>query len=58
MSKNKDDLRAAFAGGETEALPPAPLSDAQQVRKDMTYSPASETETQHKQNGSPAGDGR
>jgi hypothetical protein len=49
MSDNKDELRTTFAAGETEALPPAPLSEAEQVRKDITYSPASETETQHKQ---------
>ncbi|HEX7223519.1 MAG TPA: hypothetical protein VF231_09715 [Candidatus Limnocylindrales bacterium] len=49
MSDNKDELRATFAAGETEALPPAPPSRSDQVRKDMTYSPASETETQHKQ---------
>ena len=49
MSDNKDELRTAFAAGETDALPPAPPSESEQVRKDMTYSPASETETQHKQ---------
>jgi hypothetical protein len=49
MSDNKDDLRTTFAAGETDALPPAPLSETEQVRKDITYSPASEAETQHKQ---------
>jgi hypothetical protein len=49
MSDNKDELRTTFAAGETDALPPAPLSETEQVRKDISYSPASETETQHKQ---------
>jgi hypothetical protein len=49
MSDNKDELRTTFAAGETDALPPAPLTESEQVRKDITYSPASETETQHKQ---------
>jgi hypothetical protein len=49
MSDNKDELRTTFAAGETDALPPAPLSETEQVRKDITYSPASEAETQHKQ---------
>lgn len=33
-------------GGE-----PAPLSDDEQMRKDVSYSPASETETSRKQDG-------
>jgi hypothetical protein len=48
------DDKMRFAAGETDALPPAPpsdkISDADTVRKDMTYSPASETETEEKQN--------
>jgi hypothetical protein len=49
MSDNKDELRTTFAAGETDALPPAPLSETEQVRKDIAYSPGSEAETQHKQ---------
>lgn len=49
MSGHKDDAGTAFAAGETEEMPPAPLTESEQVRKDMTYSPASETETQQKQ---------
>lgn len=49
MSDDKDELRAAFAGGETDALPPAPASRDEQLRKDTAYSPGSETETRHKQ---------
>ncbi|WP_439593767.1 hypothetical protein [Microbacterium sp.] len=49
---NADD-KARFAAGETDEMPPAPdssaLSASDAVRKDMTYSPASETETQQKQ---------
>ena len=30
--------------------PPAPLSESDQVRKDMSYSPSSEDETRQKQN--------
>lgn len=49
---NADD-RMRFAAGETDDLPPAPdnpgLSEEDAVRKDRTYSPASETETQEKQ---------
>lgn len=51
-----DELR--FAAGETDEGPPPPrnadvpssgLSDADAVEKDPTYSPASETETERKQ---------
>lgn len=45
-SPDNEDLRAAFAAGETEAMPP---STADVVRKDTTYGPGSETETEHKQ---------
>ena len=47
---NADD-KMRFAAGETDELPPMPsgLSEEEAVRKDMTYSPASETETQQKQ---------
>ncbi|WP_309104036.1 hypothetical protein [Microbacterium sp.] len=58
---NADD-RSRFAAGETGELPPAPpqasdsagsadsgASESDIVRKDMSYSPASETETQQKQ---------
>lgn len=45
---NADD-RMRYAAGETDALPPAPRSENDTVRKDMSYSPASETETQQKQ---------
>jgi len=40
-----------FAAGETDHLPPAPtgLPEDEAVRKDMSYSPASETETARKQ---------
>lgn len=45
-----------FAPGETDEGPPAPdntdntgLSEDEAVRKDMSYSPASETETARKQ---------
>lgn len=48
MAEKDEDLRMRFAAGETEAVPPAP-STAETVRKDMTYSPASETETERKQ---------
>jgi hypothetical protein len=49
---NTDDEQR-YAAGETDKLPPAPrgsgLTEEESVRKDMTYSPASETETQRKQ---------
>jgi hypothetical protein len=48
---NADD-RMRFAAGETDSLPPAPetgLSEDEAVRKDMSYSPASDTETERKQ---------
>ena len=47
---NADD-KMRFAAGETDELAPAPtgLPEHEAVRKDMTYSPASETETQEKQ---------
>ncbi|SDH11676.1 hypothetical protein [Microbacterium pygmaeum] len=41
------------AAGEGDTLPPAPknpgLPEAEAVRKDISYSPASETETEQKQ---------
>jgi hypothetical protein len=49
MSEPNEELRAVFAGGETDALPPAPPSANEQVRKDTAYSPGSDTETRHKQ---------
>ncbi|WP_258034384.1 hypothetical protein [Microbacterium sp. CJ77] len=49
---NPEDT-ARFAAGETENLAPAPtvggLSEADAVRKDRSYSPASESETESKQ---------
>jgi hypothetical protein len=49
---NPED-KTRIAAGESEELAPAPdnsgLSEADSVRKDMSYSPASETETQQKQ---------
>jgi hypothetical protein len=47
---NVDDTMR-FAAGETDQPPPPPtgLREEEAVRKDMTYSPASETETQGKQ---------
>ena len=42
-------MRTEFAAGETDGVPPAPARGADSVRKDMTYSPSSEAETQHKQ---------
>lgn len=49
---NPED-KARFAAGETDELSPAPdnsgLSEADAVRKDRSYSPASESETEHKQ---------
>jgi hypothetical protein len=49
---NPDD-ETRFAAGETDEMPPAPqrtqLSEQESLRKDMSYSPASETETQRKQ---------
>ena len=50
---NPDD-KTRFAAGETDELPPAPqqrtnLSERESLRKDTSYSPASETETQRKQ---------
>ncbi len=49
---NPEDT-ARFAAGETETLAPAPaaggLSEADAVRKDRSYSPASESETESKQ---------
>jgi hypothetical protein len=53
---NAED-RTRIAAGENDELPPAPagLSEEDAVRKDRSYSPASETETAQKQtNGSPA----
>lgn len=48
-----DELASRFAAGETEHGAPAPeqsgLSESDAVRKDMSYSPASETETARKQ---------
>lgn len=48
---NADD-RMRFAPGETEEGPPPPntgIAESDAVRKDMSYSPASEAETAHKQ---------
>ena len=49
---NADDSMR-FAAGETDEGPPAPPDtgkpESDAVRKDMSYSPASETETEHKQ---------
>jgi hypothetical protein len=48
---NPDD-KTRFAAGETDELPPAPrtgLTEQESLRKDMSYSPASETETAQKQ---------
>lgn len=46
--------KTRIAAGENDELPPAPdgsgLSEADAVRKDRSYSPASETETEQKQN--------
>ena len=59
---NAED-RTRIAAGENDELPPAPpssgastgLSEEDAVRKDRSYSPASETETEQKQSqGSPA----
>ena len=45
--------RTRIAAGESEELPPAPpstgIDESDAVRKDMSYSPASETETEQKQ---------
>lgn len=52
---NRDD-EMRMAAGETDHLPPAPRqqahSESDSVRKDTAYSPASETETQQKQEAS------
>ncbi len=48
---NADD-KTRWAAGENDEGPPAPdtgVSESTQVRNDMTYSPASETETEQKQ---------
>ncbi len=49
---NPDD-KTRFAAGEMDELPKPPtrtgLSEQEQLRKDMSYSPASETETAQKQ---------
>lgn len=47
---NPDD-KMRFAAGETDEMPPPPtgLSEQESLRKDTSYSPASETETQRKQ---------
>jgi hypothetical protein len=49
---NPEDT-ARFGAGETDNLSPAPvdsgLSEADAVRKDRSYSPASESETERKQ---------
>lgn len=49
---NPDD-KTRMAAGENDSLPPAPqqtnLSERESLRKDTSYSPASETETQRKQ---------
>jgi hypothetical protein len=37
------------ASAEADTSRPAPETSAESVRKDMTYSPGSEAETQHKQ---------
>lgn len=55
---NAED-RTRIAAGENDELPPAPsptgLSEEDAVRKDRSYSPASETETARKQaDGNPA----
>lgn len=55
---NAED-RTRIAAGENDELPPAPpaqgLPEEESVRKDISYSPASETETARKQSeGSPA----
>jgi hypothetical protein len=49
MGENGAKSNHEFAAGETEELPPAPMTSADSVRKDMTYSPSSEAETQQKQ---------
>lgn len=52
---NRDE-EMRMAAGETDKLPPAPRqpahSESDAVRKDMSYSPASETETREKQDAS------
>ena len=47
---NAED-KTRIAAGESEQLPPAPhgLNEADAVRKDMSYSPGSESETAQKQ---------
>lgn len=47
MSKSDRSPGNEFSGGEPET--PTPTTNAESVRKDMTYSPSSETETQQKQ---------
>ena len=49
MGENGAKSNHEFAAGETEELPPASMTSADSVRKDMTYSPSSEAETQQKQ---------
>ncbi|MDY0909392.1 hypothetical protein [Microbacterium sp. CFBP9034] len=48
---NPDD-KTRYAAGENDEGPPPPrtnLSEQESLRKDMSYSPGSETETQQKQ---------
>jgi hypothetical protein len=49
VSENGGKSHPEFAAGKTEDLPPAPMTSDDSVRKDMTYSPSSEAETQQKQ---------
>lgn len=44
-----EDETAAPRNPETKPGEPAPLSDVEQTRKDVSYSPGSETETAAKQ---------
>lgn len=49
MSKDGSTSPTESAAGETEDPPSASTTSADSVRKDMTYSPSSEAETQQKQ---------
>jgi len=46
---NRDESATRARTDDPGEQPPAPLSESDQVRKDMSYSPSSEDETQQKQ---------
>jgi hypothetical protein len=49
MDMTPEESTPRLGTGDPGEQPPAPLSESDQVRKDMSYSPSSEEETRRKQ---------